>query len=48
MNYKFYLFIITFIAFGFASCITTFRGKEVDYNGRIGKVYPQDTIFIHK
>lgn len=48
MYYKVYLFIIMLSVFMFSSCITTFRGKEVDYNGRIGRTYPSDTILIHK
>lgn len=43
---KLLLFIFLSISLTLHSCFTSFRGTDVDYKGRLGKPYNQDTIYI--
>lgn len=43
---KLILFIFVSISLTLVSCFTSFRGTDVDYKGRLGKPYNQDTIYI--
>ena len=45
---KLLLFLLLSITLTLYSCFTSFRGTDVDYNGRIGKPYKQDTIYLPK
>lgn len=45
---KLLLFIVLSISLTFYSCFTSFRGTDVDYKGRLGKPYMQDTIYLPK
>ena len=45
---KLILFLFLSITLTLASCFTSFRGTDVDYKGRFGKPYEQDTIYLHK
>ena len=43
---KLILFILLSLSLTLYSCFTSFRGTDVDYKGRLGKPYEQDTIYI--
>lgn len=45
---KLLLFIFLSISLTLYSCFTSFRGTDVDYKGRLGKPYDQDTIYLPK
>lgn len=45
---KLLLFIFLSISLTLYSCFTSFRGTDVDYKGRLGKPYEQDTIYLPK
>lgn len=45
---KFLLFLFLSISLTLYSCFTSFRGSDVDYKGRLGKPYQQDTIYLPK
>ena len=43
---KLLLFLLLSLSLTLYSCFTSFRGTDVDYKGRLGKPYQQDTIYI--
>ena len=45
---KLLLFLLLSISLTLYSCFTSFRGTDVDYKGRLGKPYQQDTIYLPK
>ena len=45
---KLLLFILLSLSLTLYSCFTSFRGTDIDYKGRLGKPYQQDTIYLPK
>ena len=45
---KLLLFLLLSLILTLSSCFTSFRGTDVDYKGRLGKPYEQDTIYLPK